>query len=170
MSVQTNGSILPSDDALRSLSETNTFLVIASYPETAAHAKKVIEKCNEFGVRWYLNTAGGDRELWFDLGDPRFINTTDPKELRERYNKCWNPGVFLFDNQIYLCIAQGYCHFVTGIAKPEPGDTFDLRQPKTAESREELYKILSQQPSEAGYISHCMRCKSVINPSPYAKK
>ena len=161
LSVQTNGTIVPKDDAMLRFSQAEVVLGIANYPENVETTKKLVEKCDKYNVSWYYNRAGGNREYWFNYGDPGIIKDTDSVRLREQYKKCWKPGVGYCDKHLYLCEAQAWSHLVAKTGTLEPGEAFDLRQPKTEASRSELYRLLMKQ-TKNGYISHCMRCNSVM--------
>lgn len=161
--VQSNGTVLPTDDVMRIFSESRATIVTSSYPENAKSIDKLIEKCKEFNIQWYSNSSG-DRAYWYDLGDPNIVNEIDSNKLRTRYTRCWKPGMGLYNGWLYICASQLWSHLVAEVGMRENGDAFDLRQIKTEESREELYKIISRCPPKAGYISHCVRCESVMNP------
>jgi organic radical activating enzyme len=161
--VQTNGTIIPNDDVLRCFAQADVVLVISNYPENEKNTSKIIEKCNVFNTKWYINSAGNSRASWYDLGDPRIINEENPEKLRKRYSECWQPGMGLYDGKLYICAAQTWSHLVAEAGMPERGDAFDLRQPKTEASREELFEILTRQPPKAGYVSQCKRCYGVMN-------
>jgi len=156
--VQTNSTIIPDDDAMRRFSESKMIFVPSNYPENARNTERLIEKCNEFNVSWYYNEAGGNRENWFDPGNPDVVNETDSEKLCARYSECRKPGMGLYNGYLYVCAQQTWSHLVAEAGLLEQGDAFDLRQPQTEASREELYRIITQQPPEKGYISHCMRC------------
>jgi len=162
LAVQTNGTVMPKDDVLKQFSNSNTVFGIAGYPENESMRNSFIKKLDEHGISWYINSASERESSWVNFGDPRVVNETDQKKLCERYKGCWKPRSAVYDGRLYLCVIQHYYHTSVGHVSLEPGDTFDLRKPKTEESREELYKLLTAQ-SERGYISHCMRCNSVLN-------
>jgi hypothetical protein len=156
--VQTNGNVIPSDNDMRQFASSNTILATSNYPENAESTERLIEKCREFSVRWYYNRGGGNRDSWSNLGDPRHVNETSPAELRTRYSRCRIPGMGLYDGRLYICMIQTWSHLVVGAGTLDLGDAFDLRKQKSDATREELYKMLIQEPPESGYISHCMRC------------
>ena len=160
MVIKTNGTVIPKDDAMRCFAGCKTVFSISDYDENITIKKKVTEKCDEFGVRWYNNSACV-KDKWYDFGDSRIITETIPGKLRERYKKCWIPGAGIYEGWLYLCTVQSWSHAVVKAGSRESGDVFDLRQPKNETSREELYRIISRQP-EHGYISHCMRCNGTM--------
>lgn len=163
LSLQTNATILPTDCDMRKYNEANITIVTSNYPEQAEITAKLIELCNQNNIPWLINSSG-DRSNWYDLGDPRTINTNDENVLKKRYEDCWKPGMGLNDGLLYICGAQLWTHLVVDIGEVKRGDCFDLKQPVTEESREQLSKILFREPPECGYISHCQRCLSVMNP------
>jgi hypothetical protein len=162
--VQTNGTIIPEDREMQIYASTKTVFVTSNYPENTMATEKLIAKCNEFGVSWSYNYAGGVRNHWYDFGDPRIVNEENPEKLRKRFADCWKPGMGLYNELLYICAPQTWSHLVVGTGTLEPGDAFNLSQKKTTASREELYRIISRQPPKAGYISHCKRCNSVMKP------
>jgi hypothetical protein len=162
LTVQTNGSIVPENNAMRRFKDSGTIFGISNYPENAESTMMFIEKCNEFGIKWYYNAAGGDRGAWIDYGDPRVTRETDSVKLRELYNECWKPGMAVYNGRLYICSLQMWSHLVAEVGSLEPGDAFDLRQLKTESSCSELHRIISRQPPEKGYIDHCMRCNGVM--------
>ena len=161
--VQANGTIIPNDDDLLCYAESKTTLVTSNYPENADFTEKLIEKFKEFGIKWYINRSG-NREYWYDLGDPRVINETDAETLRERYKRCWQPGMGLYNGWLYICASQLWSHVVAEAGTLEAGDAFDLRRPKSESLKDALFTVISRQPPELGYISHCMRCNGVMKP------
>jgi len=166
LTVQTNGTVIPSDDALRKFSRSKTMFGVANYPENTDATKKLISKFDEFNVSWYYNSAGGDRSAWVDYGDPRIIRETDSDKLRDLYKECWKPGMGLINGWLFICSIQMWSLLVPEIGEIKPGDGFDLRQNKTEASVEELYKIICREPPSPnpGYLSQCMRCNGVMKP------
>ena len=161
LTVQTNGSIIPEDDALQRFSESKTIFGISNYPENAKTTKQLIERFDAFSVKWYYNSLGGTRESWIDYGDPRVIKESNHYRLRELYNKCFIPGMAVHDGYLYICSEQAWSLLVAEEGTLEAGDAFDLHQPRTKNSREELSKYVTRQP-EKGYITHCSRCNSTM--------
>ena len=161
--IQTNGTIKPEDDIMQRFSESKTLFGFSNYPENIKSINKLIEKCNKHNIGWYFNRAG-DRKLWYDVGDPRIENEMSHDKLRELCTRCWKPGMAIVNQWLYICAEQAWSHLVAEVGTLNPGDAFDLNQPMTDTTREELYKIISRQPPEAGYISHCKRCNSVMTP------
>jgi len=164
LTVQTNGTVIPPDEALRAFSESKTMFGVSNYPENAESTARLVEKFNEHNVAWYYNSAGGDRSAWVDYGDPRIIRETDPVKLRELYEECWKPGMGVINGWLFICSLQMWSLLVPEIGVIEPGDAFDLRKEKTDSTCEELFRIISRQPPEAGYLSQCMRCNGVMTP------
>jgi len=164
LTVQTNGTVLPSDDAMKRFAESKTIFGFSNYPENIKSTERLKEKCNLFGVDWYFNRAGGNRETWIDFGDPRIVKETDMEKLRKQYKTCWVAGTGLVNGWLYLCAEQAWSLLVAEEGINEKGDAFDLRQPKTDATRRELYKVISRQPDK-GYVTHCMRCNSANSPA-----
>ena len=158
--IVTNGTIIPSDDVMRVLSESKVILSISEYVEHKITRKRLIEKCKEFSVNWFENTSC-DQGNWYDFGDPNKISMTNPDNLKNRFTECWIPCACIYDGWLYLCAVQAWSHAVVGAGTREPGDAFDLTLPKTEKNSKDAYRILSRQP-ELGYISHCMRCNGTI--------
>jgi hypothetical protein len=163
LSLQTNATILPTDADMRKFADAKITLVTSNYPEQAEMTAKLIELCKQYNIPWLINSSG-NRLQWYDLGDPRMINSSDEQVLRKRYMNCWKPGMGLNNGQLYICGAQLWTHLVAEVGEIKSGDCFDLRQPITEESKKDLSKILFREPPECGYISHCKRCLSVMNP------
>ena len=161
MLIQTNGSIVPCDEAFQHFSKLNVQFGLSDYPECRKTKERFIEKCETYNIQCYSNSSGS-RELWYDFGDPRIIRETRPDKLRLQFAKCWQPGMALVNGYLYICAAQAWAHVVAKTGLLDEGDAFDLRSPMSDESREKLYKIVSRQPPEAGYVSHCMRCQGVM--------
>lgn len=164
LTVQTNGTIVPGNEAMARFASSGATFGIANYPENAEYTKLIVDKCNEYKVNWYYNSLGGDRADWIDYGDPRIIVETDPQKLREKYQECWKPGMAVYDGRLFICSEQAWSILVAEQGTVEPGDAFDLHTPRTERSREELYKYVSRQPPEKGYITHCMRCNCATTP------
>jgi hypothetical protein len=156
--IETNATVLPDDEAMPRFTESGMKFALSNYPENIKNTKKFTDKCDMFNTKWYFNSEGGNRESWLDYGNPNIIKETDSEKLREHYSKCFKPGMGLHDERLYICFLQSWSHFIAEAGTLEQGDAFDLRQPKTANSRKELYKILTRQPPGQGYLSHCMRC------------
>lgn len=163
LSVQTNATILPSDEDMRKYAEAKITLVTSNYPEQKEMTKRLIDLCDRFAVPWIFNSSG-DRTQWYDLGDPRTIHTVDETLLKERYEQCWKPGMALYDGYLYICGAQLWAKLVSGVDENEYGDYFDLHKPVNEDSKKELKNILYRNPHGRGYVSHCKRCFSVMNP------
>lgn len=158
--ILTNGTIVPSDSELKVLAECNATISISDYTgdneKIAVSLNKLIQECKEYGVDYYLNTSC-DKSVWFDYGNPEIVTETNPEKLEQRYISCFKPGTGIRDGLLYLCQAQNAAIAVAKVPGPEICDYYDLRQPLTPSSREELYKIISRDP-DTGYISHCARC------------
>jgi len=160
MCIQTNGTIIPADDDMRRFSYAKVIFSVSEYPENPKITEKFINACKKFNVEWYSNRQA-DRELWHDFGNPHEVTQTNPEQLRIRYQQCFIPGAAVYEGWLYLCAAQSWSHAIAAAGTRQQGDAFDLCQPKTTKSREEVFRIISRQP-EQGYISHCMRCNGTI--------
>lgn len=160
VSILTNGTIVPADSELEIFAKCNATVSISDYTEDdkkiAVSLQKLIQKCEAFNINYYLNTSS-DKSVWFDYGDPSVITETDDIKLKERYISCFKPGTGIRDGLLYLCQAQNAAIAVAEVPGPEKGDYYDLRQPITDASRDELYKIISRTPDKE-FVSHCARC------------
>lgn len=158
--ILTNGTIVPADSELEIFAECGATISISDYTgddeKIAVSLSRLVQKCKDFGVDYYLNTSS-DKSVWFDYGNPEMVTETNPDKLKQRYQSCFKPGTGIRDGLLYGCQAQNAAIAVAGVPGPEEGDYYDLRKPLTAESREELYKIISRSPDK-NYISHCCRC------------
>ena len=159
LSIVTNGSVIPSDEVMRSFTKSKTVISISAYPKNSNTMQALINKCKEFGVSHLLNTTC-NVDNWHDFGDPRTLSIAVPTQLSDG---CWTAAQGLLDGWLYMCSIQAYAQEIVGIGSIQPGDAFDLRHPVSDESRKEVYRIISAQP-EKGYVSHCTRCYGMLNP------
>ena len=153
----TNGSIIPDDGILHAFSKSNTILSITDYPENKEVTRKLVEKCILLNVPYFINASSKEAN-WYEYGDPRVLLETNPERLRSR--KCWTKGAAFFEGRLYMCAMQAWFNAVVEPDAREPSDVFDLRQPKTVDTIEEVFRMISMQ-SELGYVSHCMRCNGM---------
>lgn len=160
LSLITNGSVIPSDEAMNIFSKSDVIFSVSEYAKFPQKKEELFKKCGEYNVPIFNNTTCIS-ENWYDLGDPRIIS--DEKCEKIRQEGCWTTGVGLSGGLLYTCASQMWAHEVAGIGELNPGDAFDLRQPVTKETREEAYRVISTQP-ELGYVSHCARCNGVMTP------
>ncbi len=157
--VQTNSTIIPSDNDMKKFAQADVIFVPSDYPENKSKTELFIKKCDEFNVKWHYGQNGKNRDTWFDFGNPDIENETDTKKLTERYARCFKPGMVLGGEHLYICYMQAWANLIVGIGKPiGDGDAFDLTKPKSPETREELYKILCRETPTRGYLEHCKRC------------
>lgn len=159
--IVTNGTIVPPDSDFQAFAEYDVILSISDYSEDNKKLKdrfnELLQKCEAFGVKYYLNTSS-DISVWFDFGNPNeYLKDISDAHLKQRYQRCFKCGSSVRGGILYSCAAQNAAIAVAGVPGPEDGDYYDLRQPLTSSSREELYKIISRNPDK-GYISHCARC------------
>jgi len=160
--ILTNGTIVPSDKEMSTLAGTNVVISISEYSDekTKTSLETLVSKCEQYKIDYYLNTSS-DKGTWFDFGNPYVITETQPEKLKARYKRCFKCGNSVTEGNIYICQKQNAAWAVAGIPQFEAGDFFDLSQPKTEQSKQELYKIIAREP-DRGYVEHCKRCYGTI--------
>lgn len=108
----TNGTIVPNDDVLKTLSEIDKVdIMIDDYgPELSNNVDKLIVKFNEYGIKHRRRKYyGEDAHLggWLDISDFSYKNRTE-NENDEIFHKCMYSNVFdhhyfLIDGQMFMC-------------------------------------------------------------------
>lgn len=159
--IQTNATVIPSAEDMKKFAQANVKFVPSDYPENKGKTELFIKKCEEYHVKWHYGQNGKNRDTWFDFGNPNIINEEDSNRLEERFQNCFKPGMVLGNKRFYMCYMQAWANLLLDISTSSgggDGDAFDLTQPKTEKTRQELYKILCRDAPPRGYLEHCKRC------------
>nr|WP_288724034.1 radical SAM protein [uncultured Sellimonas sp.] len=98
ITIISNGTVLPTDNLLKTMKRTGTRLRISNYGKYSIHMNDIIKKCQEQKVCCYVNN-----ELWTDMGRIFNHNYTQ-EELEDIFNDC--PFAFdmlLLNGHIFRC-------------------------------------------------------------------
>ena len=105
--ITTNGTIIPSDEVLRNISDSKVVVQISDYGLVKSKVPELIAKFNDFGIRYvYLKD-----QKWFDMGDCR-------RREKSRYDECTiKRCTSLYNGKIYVCsraAIMGHNDHITG--------------------------------------------------------
>ncbi len=158
----TNGTIVPKDDVLKKLSRCNVEVTVDDYrdavPKFNENFEKMIQKFEEYGIKYYINKA----DYWIDLAPER----TDLSDLleeeliahRDDCNQSWQE---LRDGKLYSCNYAAYAT-VAGIAgEQDVEETYDLRN-FTSDKKKELVEFRLGYTTK-GYTNFCKKCRGFTN-------
>lgn len=158
MRVATNGTVVPSDETLEKLSKCRIEVVVDDYrnavPQYHAQFDELIQKLEEYRVKYYINKVGS----WVDLAPEKtdYSAMTEEELIRHR-SECGQTWQELRDGRLYSCNYAAYAA-VAGIAgKKDAEEYYDLRA-HTADHKKELVEFRLGY-TDKGYTNFCKKCR-----------
>lgn len=149
----TNGTLIPSDETLKSLLHDKVYFDISDYGEISRKKEELIELFDKNNIPYNLRNCY--EEKWLDPGIPDFRGRTDT-ELEEIYSKCTVPLCqFILDGKFYMCPRAA--HEANLELHPEFKEEFvDLMQNNAKKRKEKLKKLLNRK-----FIPSCNYCNGL---------
>lgn len=154
----TNGTVIPKDETLEKLSKCNIEITIDDYrdavPKFNDRFDKLIEKLDEYNIKYYINKA----ESWIDLApDSTDYSTLSDEQLIAHRDSCNQSWEELRDGKIYSCNYAAYAT-VAGIAgEQDEEETYNLNEFTTDKKKELVEFRLGY--TEKGYTNFCKKCR-----------
>lgn len=154
----TNGTIVPKDDVLEKLSKCNVEITIDDYREAVPKFNdrfdELIEKLNQYNIKYYINKA----ESWIDLAPDKtdYSEWTDQQleKHREDCNQSWQE---LRDGKLYSCNYAAYAT-VAGIAGEQDLEEIYNLNTFTPDKKTELVEFRLGYTTK-GYTEFCKKCR-----------
>lgn len=154
----TNGTIIPADDVLEKISHCNVEIVVDDYreavPNNTAHFDELINKLEEYHIRYYINKV----DNWIDLAPERtdYSKLTE-EQMEEHRSSCNQSWQELRDGKLYSCNYAAYAT-VAGIAgEQDLEEAYDLTK-FTPEKKKELVEFRLGYTTK-GYTNFCRKCR-----------
>ena len=156
----TNGSIMPSDDLLNTIKNSNIEIWLDDYTKNAPHTKntfeKLLKKCKEMNINHRVSN-----EMIFIKSFPPKMDYTKytDEHLIDKYNGCQNPGPELRNGKLYSCCYSGFADNAN-LVKAKEQDFFDLRLSNfdNGGGYKKLLIEFKLYYSERGYTEFCKYC------------
>lgn len=162
--IVTNGTIIPSDDLLKTMKRYNANFSVSDYSgcgsriATSDQYKNFMKKCDENQVRYFYNKL----LRWMDLGSPIEKQNLSENELRTRYEDCKLDRRSLFNGKVYACVNQASAHIGGLYGDKADGDDLikldDLSGLSKKEAFDKWYLFDTVGTKKQGYISFCDYC------------
>ena len=166
--VVTNGTIMPSSDALNFFKLPYFELVISHYPLEEIGNEKFVQNRQEL-IKYLENNNCNynmpEIHIWSDHGTPEKPHNRSPKQQKDVFSTCWfHLCRGLYDGKIYAC-GRAYAlirMFNINLRKEEVIDLKEIKSKKQMKNTiKELYSI--------DYINacdYCNDCESRIDTKP----
>ena len=154
----TNGTIIPNHEILQKLSNCNVEVTVDDYreavPRFRKHFDELIQKFDEYGIRYYINRV----DSWIDLAPERtdYSGWTEDqlKSHRESCSQSWQE---LRDQKLYSCNYAAYAT-VAGIAgEQDLEEAYDLST-FSPDKKKELVEFRLGYTTK-GYTNFCKKCR-----------
>lgn len=154
----TNGTVVPKDEILEKLSKCNIEITVDDYREAVPRFNdrfdRLIEKLEEYGIKYYINKADSWIDLAPDTTDYSMLSEEELIRHRDSCNQSWEE---LRDGKIYSCNYAAYAT-VAGIAgEQDLEETYNLVE-YTSEKKKELVEFRLGF-TEKGYTNFCKKCR-----------
>lgn len=153
----TNGTVVPSDELLKTLSKCNIEVTVDDYREAVPQYKEKFEillgKLVDYKVKFYIFKV----DNWIDLA-PLQTDYFDwnEEQLEIHFDMCCQSWNEFRDGKIFSCNYDGYAT-VAGINEIQKEEIYDLTQ-HTVEKNKELVEFRLGYNSK-GYTNLCKHCR-----------
>ncbi len=153
----TNGTVVPNDNVLETMSKCNVELTVDDYREAVPKYNDnfdiLITKLNEFKVNYVINKA----DAWVNLAPDTTDYSQMPDEwLVKHFDDCCQTWHELREGKLYMCNYASYAK-VAGLCDSLEEETYDLSRSDENMKKELLEFRLGY--SEKGYTNFCKKCR-----------
>ena len=161
----TNGTIVPKEEVLEILSQCHIEITVDDYrdavPEYRCHFNQLIDKLEEYHIKYYINKA----DSWVDLAPEKTDYSDWPETLLEKHREsCSQSWQELRDGKLYNCNYAAYAT-VAGIAgEQDVEEIYDLTS-FTADKKKELVEFRLGYTTK-GYTNFCKKCRGFTPSNP----
>lgn len=161
----TNGTIVPKDTVLERLSKCNFEITVDDYrdavPQYNNNFDKLIDKLEQYGIKYYINKA----DEWIDLAPDRTDFSAWPEaKLQKHFDECCQAWQELRDGKLYSCNYDAYAT-VAGINEEPKEEVFHLEKFDESKKRELVEFRLGY--NHKGYANLCKKCMGLSLKNPY---
>lgn len=119
--IYTNGTIVPKKEVLESFSNHSVRLEISNYNESSRNIDKLVERCMEQNVRFYVQ----NHEFWYDCGRVEDRGRSPIENSDVYLNCCVKESYTILHDFIYRCPFSANLHNL-GFQTAEAHDSFNL--------------------------------------------
>jgi organic radical activating enzyme len=150
--ITTNGTVLPREEILEVLKNSNVILSVSNYSNKLEKLKSKVEKVVDTYKVNNINHYVRNNIEWYDFGDLRIKNNMSEEDLINHFDSCTAPFRGLNDGKFY------YCHLntsavLTKLFPPNENDYVNLSEVYP----QDLIKF-DLGFTELGYITFCDNC------------
>ena len=154
----TNGTIVPTESLIKTISELNVSVVVDDYrqaiPKYADNFNKALTMLNKANVNYRVQKVNS----WVDLNPMQKINDLTPQQATAHFENCDVPWQEYRDGKLYLCNYSAYAS-VAGLYDLQPDEYVCLTDHHT---KKELMEFRMGY-SPKGYVEFCKRCSGYGN-------
>lgn len=148
--IATNGSIVPSKEVLEKLADMQCIVRISNY-KREKNVDILIEKLQEFGIKFYKYDFAGRKGEWSSSGGLDYVSPEN-ENLHEKVRKCkWSACYMLEDGMIGRCARSIPARTLQNIIIKE-GDYINVREIKSILEMYRYFMFINP-------IESCKRCK-----------
>lgn len=154
----TNGTVVPTDETLEKLSKCKVEITVDDYreavPQFNQQFDKVLEKFEEYGIKYYVNKV----DSWIDLAPERTDYTgMSEEQLIKHRDECSQSWQELRDGKLYSCNYAAYATVAGLMEDEDTEEMFDLTKFDESKKRELVEFRLGY--TTKGYTDFCKHCK-----------
>ena len=156
--IVTNGTIVPKDNVIKLLSESDVLVNISDYKNTGNNIKKLVEIFNQNNVKYFY----ANDFKWTDLGRPNGKKKLSYEQLSYYFETCFIKDCALFiEGKLYHC-GRTYIVEKNGWDNPKDNEMIDFNTKYSKESI--INKILLFYSKTM--LSTCAYCNEPQNSKP----
>lgn len=155
ITIISNGTVMPTDDVLKSMRNTNTRLRLSDYGKYSIRLKELKSRCEQEKITCFINN-----ELWTDMGKIYNHNYTEI-ELEEMFTDCpFAFALLLLKGKIFRCAHVAHLNNLEIIDsyQHDSVDVNEIREEDIVSKKEELLDYL-----HISYLKGCSYCNGIKN-------
>ena len=155
IAIYTNGTIVPSDEKMKSLENEKVFLYITDYDNLSKNLKKLDEKLKEKNIFHYVHKAAG----WTDCASIKKHNRTSEQNTNLFKKCCAKNLATISEGKIFRCPFAASAFQLKAIPD-DPDDYIDIIKLNENEvNMKNVRSTISSYLFEKDYIPACDFCK-----------
>lgn len=115
-----NGSIMPSDELLKSIKKYDILIRISDYNAAPDKTKKLEQECEALSIRYMIYNFSSAEGQWYNTGRIEMPRKNDDKIVKRRYKKCQFCGCLTLEHgELAYCSRVMNSHRIQSFERKE---------------------------------------------------